>query len=114
VSDVGPPASNPDALVQVRNLTKHFDTEDGLLDGVEFTNEFPYVSRSTETVRAVDGVSFDIVEGETLGLVAAGSRRSRVPSSGCSNRRTAASTFRATTSRRCRASRCDGSARTCR
>ena len=69
MSDVGPPASNPDALVQVRNLTKHFDTEDGLLDGVEFTNEFPYVSRSTETVRAVDGVSFDIVEGETLGLV---------------------------------------------
>jgi len=38
------------ALVQVRGLVKHFPTDDGVL-------------------RAVDGVTFDIVHGETLGLV---------------------------------------------
>jgi oligopeptide/dipeptide ABC transporter ATP-binding protein len=38
------------ALVQVRGLVKHFPTDQGVL-------------------RAVDGVTFDIVQGETLGLV---------------------------------------------
>ena len=38
------------ALVQVRGLVKHFPTDDGVL-------------------RAVDGVTFDILQGETLGLV---------------------------------------------
>src|SRR5438034_9837037 len=37
-------------LVRVHGLVKHFPTDDGVL-------------------RAVDGVSFDIVRGETLGLV---------------------------------------------
>ncbi len=39
-------------LVEVRNLVKHFAIEN-----------------SDDVVRAVDGVSFDIVQGETLGLV---------------------------------------------
>lgn len=39
-------------LVQIRNLYKHFPVED-----------------SDDVVRAVDGVSFDILAGETLGLV---------------------------------------------
>ena len=39
-------------LVQVRNLVKHFP-----------------VDESDDLVRAVDGISFDILEGETLGLV---------------------------------------------
>ena len=39
-------------IVQVRNLVKHFPVEN-----------------SSDVVRAVDGISFDIFEGETLGLV---------------------------------------------
>jgi oligopeptide transport system ATP-binding protein len=43
------------ALVQVRDLAKHFPIGRGFFGG--------------QTVRAVDGVSFDIRTGETLGLV---------------------------------------------
>src|SRR2546428_12684582 len=43
---------NGAALVSVRGLVKHFPVED-----------------SDEVWRAVDGVSFDILRGETLGLV---------------------------------------------
>jgi len=50
-----------DPLVRVRNLEKHFDTDDSLLDRL-FGDTSP-------PVRAVDGVSFDVHEGETLGLV---------------------------------------------
>ncbi|MSO65530.1 MAG: ABC transporter ATP-binding protein [Alphaproteobacteria bacterium] len=45
------PAS-PGSLLQVRNLVKHFPG-----------------SRSGETIHAVNGVSFDLAAGETLGLV---------------------------------------------
>ncbi len=46
------------ALVQVRDLKKHFPIRRGLL-----------VQREVAAVRAVDGVTFDIYPGETLGLV---------------------------------------------
>jgi ABC-type oligopeptide transport system ATPase subunit len=46
------------ALVEVRNLTKVFDVA-----------ESPFGGRRTGEVRAVDDVSLDISEGETLGLV---------------------------------------------
>ncbi|MFA7665768.1 MAG: dipeptide ABC transporter ATP-binding protein [Burkholderiaceae bacterium] len=52
------PAQAPGTpLLEVRNLSKHFAIRQGLL------------GRSTAKVRAVDGVSFRIEQGETLGLV---------------------------------------------
>jgi len=45
-----------EALLQVRDLVKHFDVGGGLFG-------------ARGTVRAVDGVSFEIPRGETLGLV---------------------------------------------
>jgi oligopeptide transport system ATP-binding protein len=44
-------------LLSVRNLTKHFPLPSGIF------------GRSHSAVKAVDGVSFDLYEGETLGLV---------------------------------------------
>jgi oligopeptide transport system ATP-binding protein len=44
-------------LVEVRDLRMHFPIRSGLL------------RRQTGSVKAVDGVSFDVMEGETLGLV---------------------------------------------
>lgn len=44
-------------LLEVRGLTKHFPVRQGLL------------GRTAATVRAVDGVSFALQEGETFGLV---------------------------------------------
>ena len=44
-------------LLQVKNLVKHFPVKAGLL------------GRSVDKVHAVDGVSFDLAAGETLGVV---------------------------------------------
>ncbi len=51
------PGARPSALVEVRDLVKHFPVRGGILQ------------RTVGTVQAVDGVSFDIRRGETLGLV---------------------------------------------
>src|SRR5438045_6408001 len=55
----GPGADQPsgEPLLRVKHLVKHFPLKGGLL------------SRNAERVHAVDGVSFDIGRGETLGLV---------------------------------------------
>ena len=45
-------------LVQVRNLKMHFPITRGLL-----------FQRKVGAIKAVDGISFDIKRGETLGLV---------------------------------------------
>jgi oligopeptide transport system ATP-binding protein len=45
-------------LVRVKNLKKHFPIHSGIL-----------FQREVAAVKAVDGISFDIYEGETLGLV---------------------------------------------
>jgi oligopeptide transport system ATP-binding protein len=50
--------SSNGALLEVRDLTKHFPVRKGIL-----------IERTVGHVKAVDGVSFDIREGETLGLV---------------------------------------------
>jgi peptide/nickel transport system ATP-binding protein len=52
----GQPAAQ-DVLLSARGLEKHFPITKGLL------------KRKVATVRAVDGVDFDVVRGETLGLV---------------------------------------------
>jgi len=49
--------ANQPPLLEIANLTKHFPLKSGLLN------------RATSVVRAVDGVSFSVAEGETLGIV---------------------------------------------
>jgi oligopeptide/dipeptide ABC transporter ATP-binding protein len=52
------PGSRPgETLMEVRDLVKHFPIRKGLLQ------------RQVGAVRAVDGISFDVLRGETLGLV---------------------------------------------
>src|SRR5687768_18516729 len=53
-----PEAAKNGALLDVGELHKHFPIREGLL-----------IERKVGEVRAVDGVSFEIAEGETLGLV---------------------------------------------
>ena len=55
--DALPKSLRPEPLVKVRNLKMYFPIHTGLL------------RRHTGDVKAVDGVSFDIMPGETLGLV---------------------------------------------
>jgi peptide/nickel transport system ATP-binding protein/oligopeptide transport system ATP-binding protein len=50
--------SSSTPLIEVRDLVKHFPIKRGIL-----------IQRQIGAVKAVDGVSFDVLEGETLGLV---------------------------------------------
>jgi peptide/nickel transport system ATP-binding protein len=50
-------APGPQPLLSVRGLVKHFEIKKGIF------------GKATGAVRAVDGVSFDVMPGETLGLV---------------------------------------------
>ena len=55
---VHPAAARPDALLAVNDLKKHFPIRQGIV-----------IQRQAGAVRAVDGVSFSVAAGETLGLV---------------------------------------------
>jgi oligopeptide/dipeptide ABC transporter ATP-binding protein len=57
----GPAAAAPGALLEVRELVKHFPLPHTLVDVA--------LRRPAERVRAVDGVSFTLRRGRTLGLV---------------------------------------------
>ena len=69
----GDASDERDAVLSVRNLEKHYPVRSGLL------------RRVTGHVKAVDGVSFDVREGETVGLVG---------ESGCGKSTTATSLLR--------------------
>jgi oligopeptide/dipeptide ABC transporter ATP-binding protein len=51
-------ANGGSPLIEVRDLVKHFPLKQGIV-----------LQRQVGAVRAVDGISFDVLEGETLGLV---------------------------------------------
>ncbi|TXS67114.1 ABC transporter ATP-binding protein [Streptomyces sp. sk2.1] len=52
------PVERGEPILQVRNLVKHFPLSQGIL-----------FKRQVGAVKAVDGVSFDLYQGETLGIV---------------------------------------------
>ncbi|TMR09584.1 dipeptide ABC transporter ATP-binding protein [Nonomuraea turkmeniaca] len=56
-ASAGDPVSETELLLSVRNMEKHFPVTKGLL------------KRQVGAVKAVDGISFDVFKGETLGLV---------------------------------------------
>ena len=60
MSDGRDDRSGVEPLVEVEGLKKHFVQNDGVIDRL---------MGATQTVHAVDGVSFDVHAGETLGLV---------------------------------------------
>lgn len=53
------------ALIEIHNLSKHFSVKD---QGITFRSLVPLSTRRS-VLRAVDGITFSIQKGETLGLV---------------------------------------------
>ncbi|MEU4890147.1 ATP-binding cassette domain-containing protein, partial [Streptomyces xinghaiensis] len=58
VAAIEAPVERGEPILQVRNLVKHFPLTQGIL-----------FKRKVGAVKAVDGISFDLHQGETLGIV---------------------------------------------
>ncbi|MFB6708230.1 ABC transporter ATP-binding protein, partial [Streptomyces sp. NPDC056333] len=58
VAAIEAPVSQGEPILQVRNLVKHFPLTQGIL-----------FKKQVGAVKAVDGISFDLYQGETLGIV---------------------------------------------
>ncbi|MFD9910401.1 ABC transporter ATP-binding protein [Streptomyces sp. NPDC059063] len=58
VAAIEAPAERGEPILQVRNLVKHFPLTQGIV-----------IKRQIGAVKAVDGISFDLYQGETLGIV---------------------------------------------
>ncbi|MFG2500451.1 ABC transporter ATP-binding protein [Streptomyces sp. NPDC048441] len=58
VAAIEAPVERGEPILQVRNLVKHFPLTQGIL-----------IRRQIGAVKAVDGISFDLYQGETLGIV---------------------------------------------
>ncbi|MFC9427811.1 ABC transporter ATP-binding protein [Streptomyces sp. NPDC056987] len=58
VAAIEAPVERGEPILQVRNLVKHFPLTQGIL-----------FKRQVGAVKAVDGISFDLYQGETLGIV---------------------------------------------
>jgi peptide/nickel transport system ATP-binding protein len=67
VQDEKQPTAQGDVLVSVRNLVKHFDISGGWLEQLRFDGG--RLRREKTVVRAVNGISIDIGEGETVSVV---------------------------------------------
>ncbi|WP_227353536.1 ABC transporter ATP-binding protein [Haladaptatus salinisoli] len=67
---VRPPNQADEPLLRVENLTKHFPVNTGFINSIRWNSGdgFP-LELDDSSVRAVDGVSFDLYPGETLGVV---------------------------------------------
>ncbi|SDP53702.1 ABC transporter ATP-binding protein [Desulforhopalus singaporensis] len=59
--------NNPEILVSIRNVVKHFDISGGWLEQIKFDNG--RITRKQSIVKAVNGISFDIKKGQTVSVV---------------------------------------------